>query len=258
MALLQAQKLCLSLNGRKLLDEVSLSLPEGKITVLLGPNGAGKSTLMRMLSGYLPAESGECLLQNKPLSAYSHRELAKQRAVMRQHSLLNFPFLVEEVIQMGGYHRRKAEVAAIIDQVIELTDCQNLRHKPYRALSGGEQQRVQLARALLQLWDNNMHGKLLFLDEPTSAFDLYHQQHCLRLMTKLAHEHGLTVCCILHDLNLSALYGDQLILLADGKIQCQGQPNEVLTQETIHKWYGAEVVTLPHHASNVPQVQFSR
>ncbi|MDO9735451.1 hemin ABC transporter ATP-binding subunit, partial [Glaesserella parasuis] len=98
--------------------------------------------------------------------------------------------------------------------------------KAYRQLSGGEQQRTQLARALLQLWSEDMRGKLLFLDEPTSAFDLYHQQHCLRLLKNLCQKKGLTVCCILHDLNLAALYGDQLILLAEQHIQACGSATE--------------------------------
>ncbi|EEF16008.1 hemin import ATP-binding protein, partial [Actinobacillus minor 202] len=154
------------------------------------------------------------------------------------------------------YHRRKQEVEQWLETVIEITDCQSLRHKAYRQLSGGEQQRTQLARALLQLWAEEMHGKLLFLDEPTSAFDLYHQQQCLRLMKQLCMEKGLTVFCILHDLNLASLYGDHILLLADKQIQAQGKPQYVLTEALIKKWYKADIKTLPHYATQTPQFQF--
>lgn len=253
--LLVAEHLDFSLNGRKILSDVSLSLPLGQVTVLLGPNGAGKSTLMRLLSGYLAPERGTCRFHQRSISEFEHRDLAQLRAVMRQHSQINFPFSAEEVIRMGGYHRRHQSLESSIEQVISLTDCQALRRKPYRTLSGGEQQRTQLARALLQLWSEDMQGKLLFLDEPTSASDLYHQQHCLRLMAKLCRERGLTVCCILHDLNLASLYGDQLLLLAETRLQVRGSAYEVLTEENITHWYKAEVDILPHHLQNVPQVQ---
>lgn len=253
--LLVVEKLSFQLQQQPILQNISFYVPQGQLTVLIGPNGAGKSTLMRILSGYVKAQ-GHCEFNQKVLSEYSPVELAQQRAVMRQHSQLNFPFSVEEVICMGGYHRRKQEVEQWLETVIEITDCQSLRHKAYRQLSGGEQQRTQLARALLQLWAEEMHGKLLFLDEPTSAFDLYHQQQCLRLMKQLCTEKGLTVFCILHDLNLASLYGDHILLLADKQIQAQGKPQDVLTEALIKKWYKADIKTLPHYATQTPQFQF--
>lgn len=253
--LLTVSRLHFRLGERWLLNDISLTLPQGKMTVLIGPNGAGKSTLLRLLSGYLPPNQGEIRLHDKPLGDFSAAELAKIRAVMRQHSQLNFPFTVEEVIRMGGYHRRPAEVEQHLQAVISETECANLQHKAYRQLSGGEQQRCQLARALLQLWDDDLHGKLLFLDEPTSAFDLYHQQHCLRLMRQLCDERGLTVCTVLHDLNLASLYGDQLILLADYRLQTAGSPQEVLTEATIQQWYKADIAVIPHTQLALPQVQ---
>ncbi|MDG6345250.1 heme ABC transporter ATP-binding protein [Glaesserella parasuis] len=255
--LLIADRLTLTLNQRLLLDNISLVLPQGKMTVLIGPNGVGKSTLLRLLSGYLSAKSGEVRLHNKGIDQFSLAELAQHRAVMRQHSLLNFPFSVEEVIRMGGYHRSQTEVDQHLEEVIMVTECTALRNKAYRQLSGGEQQRTQLARALLQLWSEDMRGKLLFLDEPTSTFDLYHQQHCLRLLKQLCQKKGLTVCCILHDLNLASLYGDQLILLAEQHIQACGSAAEVIQKEIIQKWYKAEVAVFPHFATQAPQIQLS-
>lgn len=253
--LLSVSKLHFKLGERLLLQDISLSLPQGKMTVLLGPNGAGKSTLMRLLSGYLSPTQGDIRLNGQPLVQFSPSELAKVRAVMRQHSQLNFPFTAEEVIRMGGYHRRPIEIETHLQAVISATECANLQFKAYRQLSGGEQQRIQLARSLLQLWGDNLQGKLLFLDEPTSAFDLYHQQHCLRLLRRLCDERGLTVCAVLHDLNLAALYADQLILLADSRVQAIGGAEQVLTEEIIHRWYHADVTIIPHSQQAIPQVQ---
>ncbi|QIW16524.1 heme ABC transporter ATP-binding protein [Pasteurellaceae bacterium RH1A] len=254
--LLAAQNLSFSLGHQPLLQDINLELAEGKLTVLIGPNGVGKSTLMRLLSGYLAPQAGQVLWKESPLASLSNKELALKRAVMQQQSRLNFPYSVEEVILMGAYHRPAKEVETHLEAVIEAAQCQPLRHKTYRQLSGGEQQRVQLARALLQLWNEDMQSKLLFLDEPTSAFDLYHQQHCLRLISQLCQQKGLTACCVLHDLNLASLYADQVILLAEGKIQAQGQPQEVFTQACICRWYQADIEVIAHQQTQCPQVQF--
>ncbi|MGX2951246.1 heme ABC transporter ATP-binding protein [Ursidibacter sp. B-7004-1] len=253
-----AENIGFEIQDKTLLQNINLELKQGTITMLIGPNGAGKSTLMRLLSGYLTTNTGQCVFQQKNLNDYAPMELAQQRAVMRQHSQLNFPFSVEEVIRMGGYHRRAKEVEQYLPEVIAKTDCQTLLNKAYRQLSGGEQQRTQLARALLQLWQEDMSGKLLFLDEPTSAFDLHHQQQCLRLMRELCDQKGLTVCCILHDLNLASLYGDHIVLLAEQQIQAQGSPEEILTEKAIQQWYKADIAIHPHYATNKPQVTFKR
>lgn len=256
--LLEAHQLTFEVDGYRLLNNVDLSLPQGKITMLIGPNGAGKSTLLRLLSGYVPPTSGECHFKQRPIGEYSAAELAKDRAVMRQHSQLNFPFSVEEVIRMGGYHRRQKEVEQYLPEVIRYTDCSELISKTYRQLSGGEQQRCQLARSLLQLWQEDMRGKLLLLDEPTSAFDLHHQQQCLRLMRTLCEEKGLTVCCVLHDLNLASLYGDHFILLAEHSVQAQGNAQQILTEQCICHWYNADITVCPHVLTQDPQVVFKR
>ena len=254
--LLIAKDISFSIQDKVILNPVNLSLSKGKITIIIGPNGAGKSTLMRILSGYIPVSAGTCLFRERKLTEYTPGELAQYRAVMRQHSQLNFPFSVEEVIKMGGYHRRRSDVEAYLPTILALTDCDSLKNKPYRQLSGGEQQRTQLARALLQLWDNTMQGKLLFLDEPTSALDLYHQQQCLRLMRQLCQEKGLTVCCVLHDLNLAALYGDHIVLLANQQLQAQGTPEQIIFEPLIQQWYKADIQVHRHPINQAPQVIF--
>ncbi|EFX92666.1 hemin importer ATP-binding subunit [Actinobacillus ureae] len=253
---LSAKQLAYQIDGRIILQSVNLSLKAGEISVLIGANGAGKSTLLRLLAGYLPLTKGEIQFNQQNLADFRPLALAHQRAVMQQHSQINFPFLAEEVIRMGSYQRHISETD--IAQVVTATECQSLLNHQYRYLSGGEQQRIQLARALLQLWQPDMRGKILFLDEPTSAFDLHYQQHCLRLLRKLCDERGLTVCAILHDLNLATLYGDRLMLLAEGTIQVQGSPQAVINQANIAKWYRSEVAIVSHCIHSTPQVMLLR
>jgi iron complex transport system ATP-binding protein len=141
-----------------------------------------------------------------------------------------------------------------IQQVMAQTDCTALAQRDYRQLSGGEQQRVQLARVLAQLWQPEPSPRWLFLDEPTSALDLYHQQHTLRLLRSLTRQQPLAVCCVLHDLNLAALYADRILLLHQGHLVADGTPQEVLQTEVLTRWYQADLGVLHHPELALPQV----
>lgn len=135
-----------------------------------------------------------------------------------------------------------------------ITGCLPLAGRRYWALSGGEQQRIQLARALAQLWCDGAPRGWLFLDEPTSALDLFHQQHLLRLMKTLTRRGHLHVCVVLHDLNLAALWADRILLLHNGRLVSRGTPEDVLQAGTLARWYGAQVLVGNHPAHAVPQV----
>ena len=252
--MISAQNLVYSLQGRRLTDNVSLTFPGGEIVAILGPNGAGKSTLLRQLTGYLQPDSGECRLFNKPLNEWSITELAKHRAVMRQNSHMAFPFSVQEVIQMGRHPHRTGNQDNETAQIMALCDCQALANRNYRQLSGGEQQRVQLARLLVQLWEPTPSPKWLFLDEPTSALDIHHQQHLFRLLRQLVHERQFNVCCVLHDLNLAARYADRVVLMQKGKVIANGKPQDVLTQQALTMLYGADITVLKDPANHSPLI----
>lgn len=241
--------------SRKLINDVSLHIKMGEITIIIGPNGAGKSTLLRLLTGYQKPSSGECYLLNKPLSQWSEKKLSKVRTVMLQQSQLTFPFKVKEVVAMGRSPYGKVDFNQALQETMLQTDCLKFAERDYRSLSGGEQQRVQLARVLAQLWQSEPTEKLLFLDEPTSALDLYYQQQTLRLLKQLAHKQKLTVCCVLHDLNLAALYADKILLINQGEIVEQGTSKDVLTTDNIYHWYGVEL-GIYHHPDNccIPQI----
>lgn len=254
-ARLTAQQLRYTLGSRRIIHDVSMTLTSGELVAIIGPNGAGKSTLLRLLTGYLSPDCGECRLLDRPLELWEALQLAKVRAVMRQHSNLAFPFSVEEVIAMGRAPHGKRDLQAVLQQVMQQTDCLSLAARDYRQLSGGEQQRVQLARVLAQLWQPEPAPRWLFLDEPTSALDLYHQQHTLRLLRSLTRQQPLAVCCVLHDLNLAALYADRILLMHQGCLVASGTPAEVLQTEILTRWYQADLAVMPHpETADLPQV----
>lgn len=250
-----ARHLSFHTGERYLIKDVSLEVGCGEIVAIIGPNGAGKSTLLRLLTGYLTPQQGECLLAGKSFAQWQPNALARTRAVMRQHSGMAFAFSVQDVVLMGrAPHGRAQHNETVVRQVMEQTGCLTLATRDYRHLSGGEQQRVQLARVLAQLWHPQPMPGWLFLDEPTSALDLYHQQHLLRLLKQLTRQQPLAVCCVLHDLNLAALYADRILLLHEGELVAQGTPEQVLRADVLTHWYQADLNVSPHPEYPIPQV----
>ncbi|MDR7344159.1 iron complex transport system ATP-binding protein [Pantoea alhagi] len=240
---------------RALIDDVSITLPSGEMIALIGPNGAGKSTLLRLLTGFLTPAAGECWLGERPLKAWPRTLLAQRRAVMRQQNSVTFPLPAEEVVAMGRAPWPPGKAQAVIEEVMQITGSLELVGRDYRSLSGGEQQRVQLARVLAQLWHDDGPRGWLFLDEPTSALDLFWQQHSLRLLHKLTRNGGLSVCMVLHDLNLASLWSDRVLLLHQGKLVAQGAPQDVMTESTLTRWYQADLRVVMPQEQGRPQIQ---
>ena len=249
-----ARSLTLRLGHRQIVNDVSLQLRGGEMAALIGPNGAGKSTLLRLLTGFLTPDAGERLVEGRPLESWSAEALSRRRAVMLQRTQLHADSPIETVIAMGRSPWGGAPNEEIIRRVMKETGCDHLAGRRYPSLSGGEQQRVQLARCLAQLWRDGAPEGWLFLDEPTSALDLYYQQHLLRLLKRLTRSSRLHVCVVLHDLNLAALWADRNLLLHQGKLVAQGTPQEEIQQPILSRWYGAEVSVGEHPDTAVPQV----
>lgn len=252
---LEARALRYAQGGRALIDGLDLALAPGEMVALIGPNGAGKSTLLRLLTGFVTPDSGECRLGDRPLAAWPRERLAQRRAVMRQQNPVTFPLPAEAVVAMGRAPWPTSGAAAIVDEVMALTGCTALAGRDYRLLSGGEQQRVQLARVLAQLWRDGAPRGWLFLDEPTSALDLYWQQQTLRLLHRLSRQGDFSVCAVLHDLNLAALWADRILLLHQGRLVAQGSPQQVMTEATLRRWYQAELHVTAHHENGRPVIQ---
>lgn len=237
--MIRAENLTIERSGRKLLDDVSLHLEAGKFNVIIGPNGAGKSTLMKLLSGELAPSSGSVTLNGTNLSAFSPMKLARLRSVLPQSVQLAFPFTVLEVVRMGAVAFGAAKPDEQARKALAKVGLSKLEARNYNMLSGGEQQRVQFARALAQVPSAVEMGEVraLFLDEPTSSLDLGHQISVLETARDFAASGGL-VLAILHDLNLAAEFADQLIILHSAKVTSCGDVSQTLSDETIAKVYG--------------------
>ena len=242
--------------GNTLLEGVNFTLEPGEVLGVIGPNGAGKTTLLNTIAGDIPLQSGEFLLHGKPYREWERRSLAQKMAYLQQLSLLNFPYTVEEVILLGRspHDTGSTRDTEILEEVLQLADITDLRDRLYTRLSGGEKQRVQLARVFSQIWQQNaMDGTLLLLDEPTAALDIQHQQGIADAIKKLA-DKGCAVVLVVHDFNAIASLATRLVALKDGKQVAFGKPCEIFTEEFFTDVFAADVAIAEHPSRNQPMI----
>jgi iron complex transport system ATP-binding protein len=230
--------------GRSLVSNVSLELATGSLTALIGPNGAGKTTLLRLLAGDNLPSRGSVRYEGEPLDQIFVRRRAGLRAVMVEHHATDNPFTVEQVVSMGRYpFRGRADESVAqdrkwVDEAIDSLDLGEIRARPIRLLSGGEQQRVAIARVLAQ------QAPLVLFDEPTTALDLGHQEAVIALISDMGSQ-GHTVVAVLHDLNLTAHF-DHVVLLDGGAAIAAGAPGDVLTSTVLSAVYHHPIDVVPH------------
>ena len=254
MTALDLSHLSAGYRSRLVLHDVSLSVTGGEVLALVGPNGAGKSTLIRALSGVIPARTGEVRLDGIDLLRLSANARARKLAVVPQMIRLPEAFTVGEIVLMGrtphlplwaSESRRDCEVAW---RAMRRTQVEALSNRRIDELSGGEQQRVVIARALAQ------EPQVLLLDEPTAHLDLKHQVAVLELVRSLAREHGLAVLMTMHDLNQAAVYADHVALMAQGAIVARGTAGQVFTAEALSAVYGVRLAVSRHPVHGTPLV----
>jgi len=245
--------LSLSRGHRRVLKNVTMALEPGEHVGVLGANGAGKSSLLAAMAGELneSVTEGEIRLEGLNISQLSAHEQATRRAVLPQQPSLSFELSVREVIQMGAYPFLQAasdEVQAWSRQAVLQTDLVAHEQSPYTALSGGEQQRVQLARVLVQcLAMSHYHGQAyLLLDEPLSSLDPKHQVQLMQALAQLGQTQRIGVMLALHDLNIAAQYCHRLLLLSEGEIIAQGTPRDVLTPTALKRAFDLDFTVVPH------------
>lgn len=250
---IEIRDLLFAYKDRAVLHGVSLRVERGEMVGILGPNGSGKTTLLKILSAVLRGR-GVVKLNGTNIEVYGRRELSRIFAVVQQDAHVNFPYTAAEIVLMGraSYHspfalegKKDLDVARAS---MELTDSLALANRYLHELSGGEKQRVMIARALAQ------EPEILLLDEPSAFLDLKHQVHVFELLRRLNRERALTIVAALHDLNLAALFFPRLVMLSDGKIYRDGTPPEVLTEETIEEMYGVRVRVEQDPTSKRPQL----
>ena len=238
---LAIESLSFAYGERQVLSDVSLDVAPGERFGLLGPTGSGKSTLVRLLSGVLRPSRGRIVLDGRDLATFGARERAQKIAVVPQETALDFPFSVLEVVLMGraphiggfGFEGDRDLEAA--ERAMARTGVADLRRRFFHELSGGEKQRVVIARALAQEAD------VLLLDEPTTFLDIRHVVEIFELLMKLSAEQSITLVVVLHDLNLAALYLERLAFLKAGRLHACGVPDEVLSYRTIREVYETDV-----------------
>lgn len=253
--MLKTHQLSLKRDQQAILTNLSVSFDPGKLTVLLGPNGAGKSTLLNCLSGEQAQTLDQVSLDGRFLERFSSLDLAKRRAMMPQSIRLDFPFRVDEVVEMSLIHHAPATVRAHqVKEALAWFDMAELAQRNYLTLSGGEQQRVQLARVFAQIgFQSESFSRFLLLDECTAHLDLAHQHQVLKLIKDWVDQRGIGAIMVLHDLNLAAQYADELLLMNHGQVVCQGFVEQVLTKERIEEVYQIKV-SLHQHNQGWPMV----
>ncbi|MGN0063526.1 MAG: heme ABC transporter ATP-binding protein [Nocardioides sp.] len=255
-AALEVEGVSVDLGGRRIVDDVAFSVPAGSVVALVGPNGAGKSTLLRGMAGALPAPGGRVVLDGVDLTALGRRERARRVALVEQDARSEFSLSVRQAVELGRTPHRSLwgfegpGDPDAVSQAMKRAEADEFEGRSVGALSGGEQQRVHLARALAQ------EPQLLMLDEPTNHLDVRAQLRTLSLLRDLAAT-GTTVLAALHDLNLAAAYCDHVVVLAGGRVAAAGEVAAVLVPEVIEETYGVVADVLTHPRTGRPLIAFS-
>lgn len=249
---IKCENISVSLGGNEIVKSLSLDIDNNSFIGIIGPNGSGKSTLLKTIYRVLKANEGVVYLNNTPLNSIKYRDSAKAMAVVNQHNYYNFDFKVDEVVLMGRSPHKKAlerdtaEDYNIVNDCLKKVEMLEFKNRIFSTLSGGEQQRIMLARALAQ------KTSILILDEPTNHLDIKHQIKIMGLCKKLE----ITVLVALHDLNIASAYCDRLYVMKSGEIFAEGTPKDVLTKSIIRDVYEIEVNIFKEESTDRIHVAF--
>jgi iron complex transport system ATP-binding protein len=249
---LQADGVELAYGDVVIARDLSLVIPDGKISVLIGPNGSGKSTALRSLARLLAPRTGQVLLDGESINTRSTKEVARLLAILPQVLLTPESITVEDLVWFGRHPHRSALKAPTsedrdsVEWALDVTGMASLRRAAVDQLSGGQRQRAWIALCLAQGTD------LILLDEPTTYLDVAYQLEVLDLLAQLNREQGKTVAMVLHDFNMAAEYGDHIFVMRDGTLITEGTPHEVFTREIIQDVFGIDSRVMPHPISGKP------
>lgn len=231
-AIIKAQNICVSINDKEIVHNLSLEIPEGKVTAIIGPNGCGKSTTLKALSRILPYK-GSVTFKGSEMSVLSQREFAKSLAILTQSPQAPSDLTVNDLVEMGRFPHRGflgrggKDDKEHVEWALAQTGVTAMRNRLLNTLSGGERQRAWIAMALAQ------RPEVLLLDEPTTYLDICHQLEIMQLIGRLNQELGLTVVMVVHDLNHAIMYADHVVVVKAGKLVTSGAPREIITAELL-------------------------
>lgn len=261
--MLKINSVGLTISAVPLLNNITIDCPRGSVTALMGPNGAGKTSLLKVISGEHKASQGRVEINRQFREDWKLAEIAQFMAVLPQSSTLEFAFTSEEVVALGRTPHATGTVrdAEIITAALAKVDASYLAQRSFVQLSGGEKQRVQLARVLAQIWDHcEYEGEgdaptdgILLLDEPSAAFDLAHQLMLIDIVKQIS-ARGVTVVMVMHDLNLAAKCADQMVFMNCGHCTALGTVTELLTPELIKKVFSVDAEVITHPLQGTPMV----
>jgi len=244
-AILQSQQLSLGYGGEVVIDDLTLNIPEGRITTLIGANGCGKSTLLRAMARLLKPLSGTILLNGKDVMRSATRDIARKMAILPQSPVAPEGMTVLQLVRQGRYPHQNwlkqwsEDDERCVRQALEATQMADLSERQVDSLSGGQRQRAWIAMTLAQNTD------VILLDEPTTYLDLSHQIEILDLLFDLNRYSGRTIVMVLHDLNLACRYADNIVAVRKGKVYDHGAPEKVITRELVRDVFGLESRIVP-------------
>ena len=222
-------------DGKTVVNSVSFEIPKGKVLSFIGPNGAGKSTVMGMISRLIAKDAGMIHFEDKDMSKWKSRELAKKLSILTQHNNIQMKLTVRELVAFGRFpysgNRLTAEDNEMIDKAIAYMELQEFENRFIDELSGGQRQRAYIAMVIAQ------DTEYVLLDEPTNNLDIYHASNMMRIVRRLCDELGKTVILVLHEINYAAFYSDYICAFVDGKIAKFGTVDEVIEKETLREIY---------------------
>lgn len=251
---IEVKRLDYAYGERKVLEEICAGFQPGRVYGLLGPNGSGKTTLLKNMAFLLNPGKNTVYINEMDMTTLSVSQIAKEISVVPQNSHIAFDFTVTDIVMMGrtpymrSFANESSEDQQIVEWAMQTAGIEHLGDRSIRNISGGELQRVIIARALAQ------KSNIILLDEPVSQLDIRHQLSIMETIQDLAHEHGLTIVVILHDLNLAAEFCDYIYLMKDGKIVQGGEPKEVLTFDMIEKVYEIVCLVYENPVSKKPHI----
>ena len=252
MSRLYTEGLSIGYVDRLIVEDLNLSIPQGKITALVGANGSGKSTILKTMARIMKPRNGTVFLDGKSIHSQSTKDIAKELAILPQNPVAPDGLTVFELISYGRFPHQKGfgsltkEDKKYIEWALQVTGMIDFYDRPVDQLSGGQRQRTWIAMALAQGTD------MLFLDEPTTYLDMAHQLEVLKLLEHLNEEEKRTIVMVVHDLNHATRFAQHMVAIKTGRVVCEGSPAEVMTSEVLREVFGIEADIIPDPRTGVP------